>query len=213
MNTPTLSFKQPILPVIVIQDVESALPLAEALIAGGLNAIEITFRTDAAAESIRRIRAALPGMQVGAGTVVKPDQAKAALDAGVMFGLAPGTNGEIVKMFQGAGVPFIPGVATPSEVEHALTLGCRCMKVFPAEALGGVKYLKAMAAPYASQGVTFCPTGGVNLGNMNDYLSLPSVSVLGGTWLATPAQIAESKWSEITDQVKAALAEASKGKS
>lgn len=209
MSVPIISFEHPILPVIVINDVESALPLAEALIAGGLNAIEITFRTDAAAESIRRIRAALPDMQVGAGTVVKPDQARAALDAGVLFGLAPGTNAEIIGTFHQAGVPFIPGVATPTEVEHALSMGCQFTKIFPAEALGGVKYLKAMAAPYTSQGVTFCPTGGINLGNMNDYLALPSVTVLGGTWLATAQQIADRRWSEITDQVRAALAKAS----
>ncbi|MFW6218252.1 MAG: bifunctional 4-hydroxy-2-oxoglutarate aldolase/2-dehydro-3-deoxy-phosphogluconate aldolase [Verrucomicrobiota bacterium] len=199
----------PVIPVIVLDDVDDAERLAGALLAGGLNIIEVTFRTAAAAESIERIARAFPDMMVGAGTVVTPEQAKRAIDAGSKFGLAPGTDPETIAYFKERGVPFIPGVMTPSDIQTAVKAGCQRLKFFPAGAAGGPKLLKAMSAPYGNLGVKFCPTGGVSLDNMLDYLSMPEVFAIGGSWLATKAQIAEKDWSTITRQVKDALAKAS----
>jgi 2-dehydro-3-deoxyphosphogluconate aldolase/(4S)-4-hydroxy-2-oxoglutarate aldolase len=200
--------KRPVIPVIVIDNANDAEPLAEVLLKGGMDVIEVTCRTPAAAESLRRIKKAFPEMLVGAGTVVTADQAKMCIDAGVSFGLAPGLNPETVKFFQQNGVLFVPGVMTPSEIEQGLSLGCKMLKFFPAGAAGGVNMLKNLAAPYASYGVKFCPTGGISLDNMLDYLSLPIVSAIGGSWLATQKQIAAKEWGVITEQVKAALAKA-----
>lgn len=199
----------PVIPVIVLDDANDAVPLAEALLAGGLNIIEVTFRTAAAAESIERIAQAFPEMQVGAGTVVTPEQAKRAIDAGSKFGLAPGTDPETIAYFNEKGVPFIPGIMTPSDIQAAVKAGCTSLKFFPAGAAGGPKLLKAMAAPYANLGIKFCPTGGVTLDNMNDYLSMPEVFAIGGTWLAPKAQIQAKEWGTITQQVKDALSKAS----
>lgn len=200
--------KRPVIPVIVIDNASDAEPLAEALLKGGMDVIEVTCRTAAAPEALKRIKKAFPEMMVGAGTVVTPDQAKMCIDTGVSFGLAPGLNPEIVKIFQTSETLFIPGVMTPSEIEQGLSLGLKMLKFFPAGAAGGPNMLKNMAAPYGSFGVKFCPTGGVSLENMNDWLSLPMVSAIGGTWLATKQQIADKQWGVITDQVKAALAKA-----
>ncbi len=198
--------KRPIIPVIAIEDADDAVPLAEALLAGGMDVIEVTFRTAAAADAIRRIAVAFPEMLLGAGTILTTEQAQTALDAGIKFALAPGLNQEIVNFFRSAGVLFIPGVMTPSEIEQGLALGCQLQKFFPAGPAGGVKMLQALAGPYSGQGLQFCPTGGVNLDNMNDYLALPMVSNIGGSWLATRQQIADKQWDVITTQVKDALA-------
>jgi 2-dehydro-3-deoxyphosphogluconate aldolase/(4S)-4-hydroxy-2-oxoglutarate aldolase len=191
--------------VIVIEDANDAEPLAEALLEGGLDVIEITFRTDAAADAIARIAKSYPDMLLGAGTLLTSEQANRAIDAGISFGLAPGLNPSIVQLFDHANTLFIPGVMTPSEIEQGLMLGCKLQKFFPAGATGGPSFLKALAGPYASQGVKFCPTGGINLGNMNSYLELPVVSSIGGSWLATKQQIADNDWQTITRQVKEAL--------
>lgn len=198
--------KRPVIPVIVIDNAGDAEPLAEALLKGGMDVIEVTCRTAAAPEALRRIKKAFPQMMVGAGTVVTPDQAKMCIDAGVSFGLAPGLNPETVKFFQQNKTLFIPGIMTPSEIEQGLSLGCKILKFFPAGAAGGVNMLKNMSAPYVSLGVKFCPTGGVSLDNMNEWLSLPVVSAVGGTWLATQKQIAAKEWNVITANVQAALA-------
>ena len=200
--------KRPILPVIVIDDANDAEPLAEALLAGGMDVIEVTCRTAAAPEALARIKKAFPEMLLGAGTVVTSDQAKMCIDTGVSFGLAPGLNPDTVRFFQDNNTLFIPGIMTPSEIEQGLSLGCKMLKFFPAGAAGGVKMLKNLGAPYASLGVRFCPTGGLNLDNMNDYLSMPIVSAIGGSWLATKQQISEKQWDLITQQVKDALAKA-----
>ncbi len=200
---------KPVIPVVVIEDEADACPLAEAFLAGGLDVIEITFRTEAASDAIVSIKKNFPEMLLGAGTVISMDKAKIAVDAGVDFGLAPGLNPEIVKFFQTNNTFFIPGVMTPSDIEGALSLECTSLKFFPAEAAGGVNMLKSMAAPYISAGVAFCPTGGLKLDNMNDYLRLPFVNNIGGSWLATKQQIADKQWSVITGQVKAALSKAS----
>ncbi|ADE54143.1 bifunctional 4-hydroxy-2-oxoglutarate aldolase/2-dehydro-3-deoxy-phosphogluconate aldolase [Coraliomargarita akajimensis] len=200
--------KYPVIPVIVIDDANDAEPLAEALIKGGLNIIEVTFRTAAAPEAIERIAKAFPEMLVGAGTVVTPEQAKRAIDAGSKFGLAPGTDPETIAYFKEQGIPFIPGIMTPSDIQTAVKAGCQHLKFFPAGAAGGPKLLKAMCAPYGNLGVKFCPTGGVSLDNMLDYLSMPEVFAIGGSWLATKAQIANKDWGAITQQAQDALAKA-----
>jgi 2-dehydro-3-deoxyphosphogluconate aldolase/(4S)-4-hydroxy-2-oxoglutarate aldolase len=202
--------KRPVIPVIVIEDATDAEPLAEALLAGGMDIIEVTCRTAAAPEALARIIKAFPDMLVGAGTVVTPDHAKMCIDVGVSFGLAPGLNPSTIKYFQENDTLFIPGILTPSEIEQGLALGLKLLKFFPAGAAGGVSMLKNLGGPYASQGVQFCPTGGLSLDNMNDYLSLPIVSAIGGSWLATQQQIADKQWSVITRQVKDAIAKARK---
>lgn len=197
--------QRPIIPVIVIDEVDAAENLAEALLAGGLDIIEITFRTTAAAPAIERIRKKFPEMLVGAGTILNQAHARSALDAGISFGLAPGMNTDTVEFFKRRDVLFVPGVMTPSEIEQGLSLGCSLLKFFPAGAAGGPEMIKAIGGPYTSTGVRFCPTGGINLENMNEYLTLPMVSNIGGTWLATRQQIADRKWAEITGQVITAI--------
>ncbi|MFP4157683.1 MAG: bifunctional 4-hydroxy-2-oxoglutarate aldolase/2-dehydro-3-deoxy-phosphogluconate aldolase [Opitutales bacterium] len=203
--------KFPVIPVIVIDNADDAEPLAEALLAGGLKIIEVTFRTAAAAEAIERISNRFPEMMTGAGTVVTAEQARRAVEAGSQFGLAPGTDPETIQYFREREVPFIPGVMTPSDIQTAVKAGCTHLKFFPAGAAGGPKLLKAMSAPYANLGIKFCPTGGVSLDNMNDYLSMPEVFAIGGSWLAKKDQIASKDWSAITAQVKEALARANPG--
>lgn len=198
----------PVIPVIVLDHVEDAKPLANALLEGGLNIIEVTFRTAAAAGAIESIANAFPEMLIGAGTVVTPKQAKIAIDSGSKFGLAPGTDTKTIAYFKERDIPFIPGIMTPSDIQAAIKAGCQHLKFFPAGAAGGSKLLKAMAAPYSNMGVKFCPTGGVSLDNMNEYLSIPEVFAIGGSWLATKAQISNKDWSTITTQVKQALAQA-----
>ena len=200
----------PVIPVIVIDDVADAKPLANALLEGGLNIIEVTFRTAAAAGAIEAIANEFPEMLVGAGTVVTPEQAKIAIESGSKFGLAPGTDPETIAYFKERNVPFIPGIMTPSDIQTAIKAGCEHLKFFPAGAAGGPKLLKAMAAPYSNLGIKFCPTGGVSLDNMNDYLSMPEVFAIGGSWLATKAQIAAKDWGKITTQVKDALTHATR---
>jgi 2-dehydro-3-deoxyphosphogluconate aldolase/(4S)-4-hydroxy-2-oxoglutarate aldolase len=200
--------QRPVIPVIVIEDENDAEPLAEALLEGGMDIVEVTFRTAAAPAALSRIIRSFPQMLVGAGTVVTRDQAQRCVDLGVSFGVAPGLNPETVRLFQSNGVLFIPGVLSPSEIEEALGLGCTLLKFFPAGAAGGPKMLRALAGPYASLGVRFCPTGGVNVDNMNEYLSMPLVFAVGGSWIASKRQIADKQWSAITRQAREALARA-----
>ncbi|MEI8315539.1 MAG: bifunctional 4-hydroxy-2-oxoglutarate aldolase/2-dehydro-3-deoxy-phosphogluconate aldolase [Verrucomicrobiota bacterium] len=195
-----------VVPVAVIDKLEDAVPLATALLAGGLDVIEVTFRTAAAPDAIRAIAQAHPGMLVGAGTLLEVSQVKQARAAGAKFGVAPGLNATIVKASLDAGLPFVPGVATASDVEHGLELGCKIQKLFPADVLGGVKLLRAFAGPYGHTGVKFIPLGGINAGNMAEYLALPIVAAIGGSWIIDKKLIAEKKWSEITALTKAALA-------
>lgn len=195
-----------VVPVVVLQNADDAVPLAEALLGAGLEVMEITFRTAAAAESISRIAAAFPEILIGAGTILSPDQALQARDAGAIFALAPGLNPEVVAAAQDAGLAFSPGVMTPSEIERALGLGCQLLKFFPAGAAGGVSMLKALAGPYAHTGVRFVPTGGVSAGNMRDYLDLPVVAAIGGSWMVDPQRIAAKDWPAITRLTREALA-------
>ena len=194
-----------IVPVVVLDSVESAEPLAAALLAGGLDIMEVTFRTAAAEESIRRIAARFPEMLLGAGTLLEKDQVRRAKDAGAVFGLAPGLNPEIVGLAKEIGLQFSPGVMTPSDVELAISLGCKLLKFFPAEAAGGVAMLKSLAGPYGHTGVRFIPTGGVSSGNLSEYLKLPIVAAIGGSWMVDKQLVNEGRWSEITRITREAL--------
>ena len=198
-----------IVPVVVLDRVESAAPLAEALLAGGLDIMEITFRTAAAEASIQRIAARFPEILLGAGTLLDKDQVQRARDAGAVFGLAPGLNPAILATARQIGLQFAPGVMTPSEVELALALGCKLLKFFPAEVAGGVNMLKALAGPYAHTGVKFIPTGGVSSGNLSAYLKLPVVAAIGGSWMVDKQLVNDGKWADITRLTREALAAAS----
>ncbi|MGC8990501.1 MAG: bifunctional 4-hydroxy-2-oxoglutarate aldolase/2-dehydro-3-deoxy-phosphogluconate aldolase [Verrucomicrobiia bacterium] len=186
-----------VVPVIAIDRVEAALPLADALIAGGLPVAEITFRTASAAAAIAALTRERPGLLVGAGTVLTRDNLNEAIKAGASFCVAPGLNVEIAKRAQDLGVPFVPGVATPTEIEEALALGCKILKFFPAEAMGGIKMLDAIYAPYKHTGVRFVPTGGVTQANLELYLRCKAVAAVGGTWIAKREDIASAAWDEI----------------
>lgn len=192
-----------IIPVVAIDDADKAVPLAKALSKGGLPAAEITFRTAAAEESIRRITKECPDVLVGAGTVLTKEQADRAVAAGAKFIVTPGFNPEMIAYIKSLGIPMMPGAATPGEMEQAMSMGLNNIKFFPAEANGGVKKLKALAGPY--QVAKWMPTGGVNAGNLNDYLSFDRIIACGGTWLATSADIAEGKWEEIENKCKQAV--------
>ncbi len=199
-----------IVPVVVLDSAESAEPLAEALLEGGLDIMEITFRTAAAEESIRRISKRFPEVLLGAGTLLEKDQVLRAKDAGAVFGLAPGLNPEIIATARECGLQFSPGVMTPSEVEQALALGCSLLKFFPAEAAGGVAMLKALAGPYAHTGVKFVPTGGVSAANLTTYLQLPVVAAIGGSWMVEKSLVQAGNWAEITRLTREALAVAAR---
>lgn len=194
-----------IVPVVVLDCANDAEPLAEALLAGGLDIMEITFRTEAAQESIQRIAKAFPEVLLGAGTVLDGDQAKRARDAGAVFGLAPGLNPQTIGAAREVGLEFSPGVMTPSEIEQALSFECKLLKFFPAEAAGGVTMLKSLSGPYAHTGVKFIPTGGITSENLQDYLKLPVVAAIGGSWMVGKDLIAGGKWEEITKITKHAL--------
>lgn len=200
--------KRRVIPVIVLDDAKDAEPLAEALLAGGMDIIEITCRTPAAFDAIERLAKSIPDMLVGAGTVVTALQAQRCIDAGARFGLAPGLNPRTVNFFRDKGVAFVPGTVNPTDIEAAFELGCTYLKFFPAGAAGGPSMLKSMAGPYSSLGIRFCPTGGVSLSNMADYLSLPMVGAVGGSWIATREQITNGEWSRITEQAREAIARA-----
>ena len=187
-----------VLPVVVIEDATLAVPLAEALISGGLPCIEITLRTPAALASIAAIRKGLPNMIVGAGTVLGVEQLQQALDAGAQFGVSPGLSESVVSRAQQLNLPFFPGVMTPGEVERARALGCAILKFFPAEAAGGVTMLQALAGPYSHTGVKFIPTGGIKRESLATYLALPIVFAVGGSWLAEKKSLAARDWSAIT---------------
>ncbi len=194
-----------VVPVITVESVDAALPLADALLEGGLPVAEITFRTAAAAEVIAQMVRHRPALLVGAGTLLSEENVKAAKAAGARFAVAPGLNPAIVQYAAQAGLPFAPGVCTPSEIEQALRLGCRIVKFFPAEPSGGVEMVKALAAPYVHTGIRFMPTGGVNTGNLERYLSVQSVAAVGGTWIAKAEDLAAGRWQTIRDRCREAI--------
>jgi 2-dehydro-3-deoxyphosphogluconate aldolase/(4S)-4-hydroxy-2-oxoglutarate aldolase len=193
-----------IVPVVKIDRVEEAVPLAEALLAGGLPCAEITFRTAAAAAAIRAIADNCAGMLVGAGTVLDVGQAEQALAAGAQFVVSPGFSPAVVDWCLAHDLAVLPGIATPSDVMAALEKGLRVLKFFPAEAYGGIATLKALSAPFA--GVKYVPTGGVSAKNMADYLALPAVHAVGGSWMVEPRLIAAGQFAEITRLAAEAVA-------
>lgn len=184
----------PIVPVLVVKDVAHARPLAEALVKGGLPALEVTLRTPCALDAIREM-AKVDGGVVGAGTLVTPADVHAAVEAGAKFGVSPGATDELLDACEEAGLPLLPGAASASEAMRLLARGYDMLKFFPAEAAGGAPALKAIGAPLPQ--ITFCPTGGVSPANANDYLSLPNVVCAGGSWVAPGDLVAAGDWAGI----------------
>lgn len=189
--------KAGIVPVIVIEKVEQAVPLARALVKGGLPVLEVTFRTSAAAGAIAAIRKEVPEAVVGAGTILTVEMLKAAKAAGAVFGVAPGFDPAIVAAARAEELPFCPGIATASELSQALTAGCKFVKFFPAEAAGGVKMIKNFLGAFRFTGVTFMPTGGVKPTNAADYLAVPEIACCGGTWLVPKEALAAGDYAAI----------------
>lgn len=178
----------------VIPTSEVAASVAGAALAGGLDVMEVTFRNSEAAECIRRIRAEVPDMQVGAGTILTPAQVRDAVRAGAEFGVSPGFNRTVIQAAQDAGLTFIPGVATPGEMESAMEMGCSLVKFFPAEVLGGTRFLSAVAAPYAHTPLRVIPMGGIGPQNLAQYLAIPLVAAVGGSWIATRELVGAKNW-------------------
>ena len=192
-----------IVPVIALDDAADAAPLAEALLKGGISCAEVTFRTAAAEETIRKMSEEYPEMLVGAGTVLTTEQADRAAAAGAKFIVSPGLNPVTVKHCQEKEIPVIPGIMTPSEIELALSLQLTEVKFFPAEAAGGIKMIKAMSAPYGN--VRFMPTGGISLANMEDYLSFQKVFACGGSWMVKKDLIQAGAFDRITELSRQAV--------
>ncbi|MFF8843878.1 bifunctional 4-hydroxy-2-oxoglutarate aldolase/2-dehydro-3-deoxy-phosphogluconate aldolase [Streptomyces sp. NPDC015127] len=194
-SAPSVLDLAPVLPVVVIDDAADAVPLARALVAGGLPAIEVTLRTPAALDAVRAIAAEVPDAVVGAGTVVSPDGVDAAVAAGARFLVSPGWTDTLLAAMRGSGVPFLPGVSTASEVVALLERGVREMKFFPAEAAGGTAYLRSLAGPLPQ--ARFCPTGGVSLASAPSYLALPNVGCVGGTWMLPADALRARDWDRV----------------
>jgi 2-dehydro-3-deoxyphosphogluconate aldolase/(4S)-4-hydroxy-2-oxoglutarate aldolase len=195
MNAQDLFDLAPVIPVVVLDDAEAAVPLARALVEGGLPVIEVTLRTPSALESITRIAAEVPDAVIGAGTIVRPEDAERSAAAGARFLVSPGCTPRLQAAMVATGLPFLPGVATASEVIALLEDGITAMKFFPAEAAGGTAYLKSLAGPLPQ--VRFCPTGGVGQRNAADYLALPNVGCVGGSWLTPADAVRDGDWARI----------------
>ena len=197
----------PVIPVVVIEDASKAADLAKALVAGGLPCIEITLRTKAALAALEAV-ASVPGAIPGVGTVVTPEQMEAAKNAGAQFAVSPGHTAKLLDAADALDMPYLPGAATPAEMQGLMERGYTNLKFFPAEASGGAAYLKNFATVF--QNIRFCPTGGVSLKNMGEYLSLPNIDVVGGSWVAPKSAVAAGNWDELTalakDAIKAAHA-------
>lgn len=203
MNAYDVMKLSPIVPVIAIEDAEDALPLAQALLAGGIGLMEITLRTPAGIKAIEIIAKNLPQMAVGAGTVLNADDFKRAVDHGAQFVFSPGISLELMETSKALNIPFIPGVATASEVMLALNNGFEHCKLFPATAVGGIETLNGFYGPFPS--MRFCPTGGINLHNLNDFLKLPNVLCAGGSWIVPKMVIKNKEFSSITKLCHEAL--------
>ena len=194
----------PVMPVMVIQDLENAVPLAKALVAGGIRVLEITLRTPIALDAIRQISQEVPDAIVGAGTILTPEQLKAAEEAGAVFAISPGLTPTLLAAAQKSAIALIPGISSISELMLGMEYGLDHFKFFPAENAGGVPMLKAIAGPIPQ--VTFCPTGGISLANYNEYLKLSNVACVGGSWLA-PAEVVKNKqWDKVTELAQQAIA-------
>jgi 2-dehydro-3-deoxyphosphogluconate aldolase / (4S)-4-hydroxy-2-oxoglutarate aldolase len=194
----------PVIPVVVVEDVGDAVPLARALVAGGLPAIEVTLRTPVALEAIREISGAVPEAVVGAGTVITPEQVRACGEAGARFLVSPGWTDALLTALLASGLPFLPGVSTTSEVVALLERGVREMKFFPAQAAGGTAYLRSLAGPLPQ--ARFCPTGGIGPANAGEYLALPNVGCVGGSWMVPADAVAARDWPRIEELARTASA-------
>ena len=193
-----------VVPVVVLNDVKDAVPVAKALLKGGINVMEITFRTAAAKDCIAKVAAEVPEIQVGAGTVVNVEQLKEAVAAGAKFIVCPGSDPEIISEAAKLDVPVIPGVVTPSEIMAGLKLGVKVFKFFPAESYGGLKTIKALCGPFPQ--ITFIPTGGISQANVADYFANPKITAVGGSWMVPKDAIAAGDWDTITEKSAAATA-------
>ncbi|TDR76516.1 bifunctional 4-hydroxy-2-oxoglutarate aldolase/2-dehydro-3-deoxy-phosphogluconate aldolase [Paludibacterium purpuratum] len=202
MDAITLLRQGPVVPVIVVDDPAIAVDLAHALVAGGIRVLEVTLRTKGALAAIRRMRDEVPDAIVGAGTLRTRAQVEACVDAGAQFGISPGLTPELAAAARAANLTFLPGVATPSEAMRAEDEGFSVLKLFPAEAVGGIKLLKSLAGPFPN--LRFCPTGGIDLARASDYLALPNVLAVGGSWLTPNDALAARDWSHITELARAA---------
>jgi 2-dehydro-3-deoxyphosphogluconate aldolase/(4S)-4-hydroxy-2-oxoglutarate aldolase len=202
MTNPSLLNRCPVVPVVVLGHPDQALPLGEALLAGGIDVVEITLRTAAGLESIRRL-ATLPRMHVGAGSVLVPHQVDEVVEAGARFVVSPGLSAEVVQRCLALEVPALPGVATASDLMTASALGLDEVKFFPAGLLGGPAAIRALTAPFTR--MSFMPSGGVNADNMGDYLALPAVPAVSGSWMVDPALLRDSRWEEVTARSSAAI--------
>ncbi|MFP4431540.1 MAG: bifunctional 4-hydroxy-2-oxoglutarate aldolase/2-dehydro-3-deoxy-phosphogluconate aldolase [Spirochaetaceae bacterium] len=198
--------ENPVVAVLIVDDARDAVPLAEALVAGGVRSMELTLRTDAALEALAAIKKGVPEMTAGVGTVIFPEQVRPIVDAGADFAVAPGFSRGVVEAALTLGLPFAPGIATPSDVEAALPFGFRVLKFYPAEAMGGLPYLSAMTAPYRHLGLSFVPLGGVNPGNLKEYLGSPLIAAVGGSWIAKRELIRAKDWETIRRNASEATA-------
>ena len=194
-----------IIAVIVIENADDAIPVAKALVKGGVTAMELTLRTPAAMEALKRIIKDVPEMMAGVGTILTPDQVHAVKDAKADFGVAPGFNRRVVEEAIKIGLPFAPGISTASEIEACVELGCRVLKFFPAENMGGLTYLEAVNNPYAFLGLQYIPLGGLNMQNLAAWLEKPYILAVGGSWLAPRSLIAQKAWDAITDNAFKAM--------
>ena len=201
--SPLPQFQSRVVPVVVVSDAAQAVPMAEALLAGGVDVMEITLRSDAALAAIEAVARAVPAMQVGAGTVTRAAEVARVQSAGARFGLSPGATPELLAAVRAAGLPFVPGVATPGEAMAVRDAGFTLLKCFPAAQLGGVEVLKAWGGPLPE--LRFCPTGGVSLANMASFLSLPNVAMVGGSWLTPAAAVAAGDWARVTQLAREAV--------
>ncbi len=194
--------------VLVIDSEDDAVPLAEALLAGGVKVMELTLRTEAAMGALKRIRTGVPEMIAGIGTILTTDQVKAVREAEASFGVSPGLNEKVMDEAQVRGLPFAPGIVTPSDIERSLAYHCKVLKFFPAGPSGGLPYLESIAAPYNHLGIRYMPLGGIHLNNMSDYLASSVVAAIGGSWIAKREVIRDRDWQTITANAREAVAKA-----
>lgn len=203
MTDQSLLTRCPVVPVVVLHDLADAIPLGEALLAGGIDIAEITLRTSVGRGAIAALTKALPELYVGAGSVLIPDHVDQVIDAGATFIVSPGLSVDVLTRAKNYGVPALPGIATSSELMTAISLGLDEVKFFPAGLLGGPAGIRALAAPFTE--ISFMPSGGVSAQNMSDYLNIPAVPAVSGSWMVEPALLAEKRWDEVTARSAAAI--------
>ena len=202
MNIRDIAGLAPVIPIITIDDPATAVPLARALVAGGLPVIEVTLRTDAAVDAARAMISQVPDAVIGLGTVTRRDHIAAALDIGARFLVSPGFSAEIAELARQSKLPFLPGIMTPSELMAALAVGLNLLKFFPAEPAGGIEMLRALHGPFPD--AAFCPTGGIDAAKASSYLELPNVVAVGGSWVAPRTAVIAKDWQKITALARAA---------